>query len=239
MRVMARPAAWLSTRQAVATAMWRPSPVSAAPTPGSAAPKALRWILTLISMWFTTEAVSANLRRWAAAPAISTRSPSLISPVTIPGSVAPTASRSLRLLRRRPLRLLRLPLQPQRGPPRRPPPQQQRRQRLRLPPRLQLRLPLTPRQQRRLQRRPRVQLPRPPRRPGQRQRQPSHQLGRRPQLRLPLQPRQHRQQPRLPRRPRRRRPQPPRRRQPQPSPRLLRRPPRRPDPDIYRWPRQS
>src|SRR5208337_48452 len=231
MRVMARPAAWLSTRQAVATAMWRPSPVSAAPTPGSAAPKALRWILTLISMWFTTEAVSANLRRWAAAPAISTRSPSLISPVTIPGSVAPTASRSLRLLRRRPLRLLRLPLQPQRGPPRRPPPQQQRRQRLRLPPR------------------PRVQLPRPPRRPGQRQRQPSHQLGSRPQLRLPLQPRQHRQQPRLPRpraqlplpprRPRRRRPQPPRRRQPQPSPRLLRRPPRRPDPDIYRWPRQS
>src|SRR5208337_1192313 len=225
MRVMARPAAWLSTRQAVATAMWRPSPVSAAPTPGSAAPKALRWILTLISMWFTTEAVSANLRRWAAAPAISTRSPSLISPVTIPGSVAPTASRSLRLLRRRPLRLLRLPLQPQRGPPRRPPPQQQRR------------------------RRPRVQLPRPPRRPGQRQRQPSHQLGSRPQLRLPLQPRQHRQQPRLPRpraqlplpprRPRRRRPQPPRRRQPQPSPRLLRRPPRRPDPDIYRWPRQS
>src|SRR5208282_4761167 len=223
MRVMARPAAWLSTRQAVATAMWRPSPVSAAPTPGSAAPKALRWILTLISMWFTTEAVSANLRRWAAAPAISTRSPSLISPVTIPGSVAPTASRSLRLLRRRPLRLLRLPLQPQRGPPRRPPPQQQRRQRLRLPPRLQLRLPLPPRQQRRLQRRPR--------------------------LRLPLQPRQHRQQPRLPRpraqlplpprRPRRRRPQPPRRRQPQPSPRLLRRPPRRPDPDIYRWPRQS
>src|SRR5208283_1260294 len=204
MRVMARPAAWLSTRQAVATAMWRPSPVSAAPTPGSAAPKALRWILTLISMWFTTEAVSANLRRWAAAPAISTRSPSLISPVTIPGSVAPTASRSLRLLRRRPLRLLRLPLQPQ------------------------LRLPLPPRQQRRLQRRPRVQLPRPPRRPGQRQRQPSHQLGSRPRLRLPLQPR----------RPRRRRPQPPRRRQPQPSPRLLRRPPRRPDPDIYRWPRQ-